>query len=73
MVHAALNAAKRRSIERAGATRGTSPSLVHDESTALLEQAELVFDETLPSLHAATEAMQTTLNDVLDLQHIESG
>jgi len=38
-----------------------------------LEDAVETFDETLPSLEAAAEAMQTTLNDVLDLQHIETG
>ena len=49
----------------------------HDDSDVAvqchLEDAVETFDETLPSLEAAAEAMQTTLNDVLDLQHIETG
>lgn len=62
---------RRRDQAKSGGSQGSKES--HDQTEALLQEAVDLFDDTLPSLEAATEAMQTTLNDVLDLQHIESG
>jgi len=53
---------------------GANGSGTHDlEPEHDLVEAVKTLEETLPSLEAAAESMQTTLNDILDLQSIESG
>ena len=56
----------------ADGTESDGPAPLNERERHMIQAADLL-KETLPSLEAAAESMQTTLNDILDLQSIESG